>query len=1188
MPEIITGKACADVTGMLYDKVMDTIRDDGNAIVIVPDQFVFETEKALFRRCAARNLTTSFPNISVRTIARISDEIVRTYQKGKPPADDITKNVIMYQAIHNRGVQLSSLGRLAKRQGFAAQMVKTVSLLKTEGISCAVFREFLDTDEAKEQSPALLKKMTDICALYTEYDQMLSSQYTDKLDMTMLAADLAVRHGYFRDKNVFVDGFNSFSGSQLRLMRAVSERAQSSCFAFVADKDDGRDIFTTVLAEIDRISQDGIPEACRDNSRRMADGLLRACGLLWNGDMCDEGEISALRIVRADDIYAEMEFAAAEIKRLVNREGLRYNQIAVLSTDPAAYRTPAESAFTKYDIPMFCDIPESILNAPLTNLVLSLLKLIDDPSAENFLSYIRNSFLHVRCERTVEKNGQTIVKKYDRSLYINEIDCFDNYVTHWRITGQKLGQEFAGTGMSERDSKLAVSAEKVRKLAVVPVLELRERILAALKEDRCTAAWLSREICGFLFDEAGIESSVLGAGKNASTLWDILVKIFEAICTGIGENKLAPDKYYTLFRDICSQTDLALPPQLADSVILGDTSRTRADGIRVVFIVGANYGKFPDPSGSFGLFSEYEAEILSETQLKLSMKQEEKYSFSRYQAYRALTLATDRLYLCYSAADLSGGTMSPCEVITDLLARFSGLSTEYAGDLRRFGDEFYCSTKKALRARYASQFGGNDPARLATLRKAMELSGDSEYADHLDGLVRSRSTAFLHRLEPGVAAKLFRSQDIAATKLERLSKCRFLYFCENGLKIRIRTPMNANNNDVGSAVHHVLENVLRDYCARMPEFFKLSKDELRSISRAYLDDYAANHLGGEEYRSNSFNYMFRGLELRCADLLELLQMEFRSRKYRPVLFEAEFRGSRREKLPEVSAPPAGTGQPGIQPLTADSVQLSPLSVKVNDDKSVNIIGVVDRIDMFHGDDGKDYLRVVDYKTGSHRFKISNALYGINTQTLVYLIALCSANGGISPGGLGYFSAKMTGASMSDSPLMELIATGHLPSDMYVRTDSTEEEQNMFAEGYIRSVYGGAPPETEKALTSGDLIPGEDASPDPGQFKELTELVLGQTKCVLSKLYGGDISAIPTIYKDGSAKSESRCSACDYCSFKQLCGRTAPDGCYVDDTVTERLVIPKAPKPENTDSTEEKKSSARTRKKKAGGSGQAGE
>lgn len=72
MAEIITGKACADVTGELYNRIFQTVSEGQEAMIIVPDQFVFETERALFRKCSAQGRTELFQQIRVRTIARIS------------------------------------------------------------------------------------------------------------------------------------------------------------------------------------------------------------------------------------------------------------------------------------------------------------------------------------------------------------------------------------------------------------------------------------------------------------------------------------------------------------------------------------------------------------------------------------------------------------------------------------------------------------------------------------------------------------------------------------------------------------------------------------------------------------------------------------------------------------------------------------------------------------------------------------------------------------------------------------------------------------------------------------------------------------------------------------------------------------------------------------------------------------
>ena len=52
MTEMLTGTACSDVTGRLYERIYQIAADGKNAAIVVPDQFVFETEKALFRKCS--------------------------------------------------------------------------------------------------------------------------------------------------------------------------------------------------------------------------------------------------------------------------------------------------------------------------------------------------------------------------------------------------------------------------------------------------------------------------------------------------------------------------------------------------------------------------------------------------------------------------------------------------------------------------------------------------------------------------------------------------------------------------------------------------------------------------------------------------------------------------------------------------------------------------------------------------------------------------------------------------------------------------------------------------------------------------------------------------------------------------------------------------------------------------------
>lgn len=1179
MTEMITGRACADVTHELYRRILQTVRSGRNAMVIVPDQFVFETEKELFRSCEEAGTTELFKRIDVRTIAGLSDEIVARYSSEKPPADDITKSVIMYRAVTDRGVQLNALGRIARKPGFASRMVKTVSLFKTAGIDCGRLGQALDSEEPAVESPALLEKLRDIYSLYLEYDQMLGQNYTDKLDITMRAADLAMRNDFFSGKAVFADGFNSFSGSQLMLMRAAAEKAESSCFAFVCDKNDPRDIFRTILADIDRLcGSQGIPEPICENTRKMSEGIVRASELIFGNTSDPNADMSSVRLIRADDVYCEMEFIAAEIRRLVSDEGLRYSEIAVLCAAPSDYRSPAESAFAKYGIPIFCDIPEVILNAPLTNLILSLLRAIDEPSAENLLSYVRNSCLRVRENSSCDKPSF-------RPLTFDEIDCFDGYIFKWQLSGEKLSEPLITDKMSSADSEQAKRAEQVRQYAVLPVLRLRTEIREKAKSHECTGEWLTEKLCGFLLEQAGTEQAVLSSDESGSTLWDILVDIFEAIHSALSGEEMTSGEYYSLFRDICAETTLAKPPQLVDCVLMGDTGRTRAEGVKAAFIAGAYRGAFPSEGVSCGLFSEYEAELLCESSIKITLKQEEQYNSSRYEAYRAMTLPSRRLYLTYPLLDTACAQLSPSEVVTQLTELFPQISVEYAGDRERFGDSFYCSTRTALRSRYASLFGGNDAQRRSTLKKALELSGDGGYAAKLQNLVLERPAAYRHRLTSDTAERLFRANRVSATKLEALNKCRFEYFCRFGLKIRERRALNSGNSDVGSAVHYVMEKTLAEYCTKMQEFFRLSRQQLIEISASLLQEYADLNLGGSSYRSRSFNYMYSGLALSCADLLNLMQNEFKSREYRPVLFELQFRDGNKASLPPINTEINDSQMTldDIQsaeplPLITQQVSIPPLMIKVDEHITVAITGIVDRADMFRSEGGNEYIRIVDYKTGGHAFKLSNALYGVNTQMLLYLFALCDANPQLYPGGVSYLTAKMTDASSTPGGLLSLLTKGHYPSGMCVLDDNTRAEMEQFAERYAKAVLQPGDEISKKRLN-----PKEDARPTPAQYKKLRDEILKQTEDVLRRLYSGDVQAVPTIYtEEGKA---GRQKSCTYCRYKAVCGNKDKHGIIVDEGITERKLgeaepditaaAPEAPP------AEKKKTAKRTQKKDAG-------
>ena len=77
---------------------------------------------------------------------------------------------------------------------------------------------------------------------------------------------------------------------------------------------------------------------------------------------------------------------------------------------------------------------------------------------------------------------------------------------------------------------------------------------------------------------------------------------------------------------------------------------------------------------------------------------------------------------------------------------------------------------------------------------------------------------------------------------------------------------------------------------------------------------------------------------------------------------------------------------------------------------VTVGGTIDRADAVVLEDGKEYVRVIDYKTGKKVFRLADVLYGLNMQMLVYLAALVES-GKELPAGILYMPAAEPSVSV---------------------------------------------------------------------------------------------------------------------------------------------------------------------------------
>ena len=138
MTRFIVGRATCDISEKMRREMTELLQSSSEAqkiIYIVPDQFEYETEKAVYRALDERGLTGRSSEVNIRTFSSLSEEILSTLDEKKRPADDIVKNIIMHRVIKENKNSLRALGAVADKPGFCHRMVQTVTMLKTAGIA---------------------------------------------------------------------------------------------------------------------------------------------------------------------------------------------------------------------------------------------------------------------------------------------------------------------------------------------------------------------------------------------------------------------------------------------------------------------------------------------------------------------------------------------------------------------------------------------------------------------------------------------------------------------------------------------------------------------------------------------------------------------------------------------------------------------------------------------------------------------------------------------------------------------------------------------------------------------------------------------------------------------------------------------------------------------------------------------
>ncbi len=935
MLKLIIGRAGTGKSTQVLKRICE--QSGQQHILLVPEPQSHQTE----RRLCAQGGPAVCRYAEVLTFSRLANRIFQTAGgAGRQELDAGGRLLLMWRAVHSVADMLQVYARPSRRPAFLSGLLATADELK----SCCVSPEQMlrAGEEIGGNDGARLRDLGLICAAY---DTMAADIALDPRDRLSRAACKLNECGWGAGKTVWLDGFIDFTPQQLELVELLLRQSECVSVVLTCDKleetDGGAGVFSParhtarqLIALAKKLGQGYELERFEQPSPARSAAMVQLEQQLFNtrrdtAQPCN-GQV---QLFCGGDPRTEVEWTAAQIRELVRRGGLRMRDIAVVARNYSSYDGLVESVFERYDIPVFRSAMSDILQRPVMTLVTAALDTIAGGYTYD------DVFRYLKTDLT--------------DLTRQERDELENYALKWDIHGSRWTQEKPwtmhpggyGFAMESADMERLERLDALRRRVVGPLEKIR---LNRLKTGRGQA----QALYSFL-EEIGLDKRLeerceqltqqgeLGLAQEYHQLWEILCGGLEQCARLLGDAPMELDEFARLLRLVLSQYEVGTIPVSLDRVTAGELVRQNGHGVKALFVLGADDASIPGVGQPVGLLSDDDRELLAGVGVELGLRGKDRLYREMTAIYTACTCPDEKLFVSWPARR-GGEELQPSFLVERLLKIFPDLKVQTQGT----GD-FRLSAPRA-----ALEQAGTQPAVRRVLGEMPEWSAAVQRLERAEQWQRgSLSRQAVDRLYG-------RKVPMSASRMDKYKSCHFSYFMRYGLKAEPRRRAGFDAPEYGTFVHYVLEQVFQSDTWRDGEG-GVDRDKLKALTRAAVEDYVRNNLGGLENQSARFVYLFRRLITGVDAVVDNVAQELAVSRFVPVDFELGF----------------GRGK-----------ELAPVEM-TEDGVTISVTGFVDRVDGWR--DGEQlYLRVVDYKTGKKAFDLTEVAGGLGLQMLLYLFTLC--------------------------------------------------------------------------------------------------------------------------------------------------------------------------------------------------------
>ncbi len=1096
--KFILGNSGGGKTEYMYQQVVrEAAEHPGrNYLVVVPEQFTMQTQRKLVD-LSENHAIMNIDILSFQRLAyRIFDELG---MKQIDILEETGKSLVLRKIAQEQKEKLTVLKGNMHRMGYIGEVKSLISELMQYNIAPEQLEECVKDENL---SSVLTAKLKDVHVMYQEFAKYLEGKYITAEELLHVLVQVAEESNILKESVLVLDEFTGFTPVQVELLQKLMSICSEIWVSLTIDEKENffhskgmQELFDMPKKTI-RIFSDLAQKTHTEilepvvisggDKKRFKDApalYFMEQNLFRSSYKRMQGQTEEIQIFSMKTPKDELIFAAQKINELVQKQGLRYRDIAVVSGNVETYGNYVEQVCKKYNIPYFLDTTKEVLFHPFIEFIRASLQVMDnDFSYHAVMRLLRTGFCQLEQE---------------------QIDKLENYLLATGIQGKKQWSS-RWIRMPKNEKVYDIEAlETIRQSIMKQLMSLCEVYQKkASVEEQILALYeyiVSLEIEKQLFqrEKELLEEGEQTKAKEYEQIYKIVMDLFQKCISVLGKEVLSIKELEEILDAGFEAAKVAVIPPGYDSVTIGDIERTRLNHVKVLIFLGVNEGIIPKAVNQGGIISQYERDALEAAEITLAPGAREQAFIQKFYLYLNMTKPSNQLLLSYSRVDSEGKALRPSYLVRTILRMFPDMQVQEMDDLEKV---LNISTMDAAKEYFLS---GEKSSEWYALAKCFLESGDEVVHANTKAILEAFYYRYNHDPISHIVAEAIYGKQIegSVTRLESFARCAYAHFLSYGLKLREREECGFESVDMGNLYHAAIEQYSKKLVDSDYNWMNIPDDIRDAFAAEAMEQAVLAYPNLSIYATAENAHIAERMQHIFKQTVWALTTQVRKGSFVPNEFEIAF--SKNDKL-------------------------DALSFQLDEGNHIQLKGRIDRLDTCI-DDNRLYVKIIDYKSGNTKFDVLKLYHGLQLQLVVYMNAALELEKEkhptkeVVPGGLFYYHIddpviELTG-EMSETDLQESILKELKPDGLV----NKEEAIYRAMDAYFESKSDVIPVELKK---SGELSSRSSVATSE-EFAILSEYVNHNIVQKGNEIYRGNVEVSPFV--------EGQNSSCDYCPYKAVCG-----------------------------------------------------